>query len=136
MQQTIQIGQVQPATFLKWKESESNAKKVAGNAIFLKMGGVKRFIARTVGGCCGTATYPTVAGAVAKGRTVAGVAAKGWTVAGGAAKGRTVAGGVALMGGMVLASGADTLAQALLTLAAFLVAGACFHEEGEEGGEV
>ena len=49
---------------------------------------------------------------------------------------RLAIGGLSLMGGMVLASGADTVAQALLTLAAFAVAGACLHEEGEKGGEV
>lgn len=48
---------------------------------------------------------------------------------------RLAIGGVSLMGGMVLASGADTVAQALLTLAVFAVAGACLHEEGEKGGE-
>ena len=49
---------------------------------------------------------------------------------------RLAIGGLSLMGGMVLASGADTIPQALLTLAAFAVAGACLHEEGEKGGEV
>ena len=49
---------------------------------------------------------------------------------------RTAAGGVALMGGMVLATGADTIPQALLTLAAFAVAGTCLREEEEKGGEV
>lgn len=48
---------------------------------------------------------------------------------------RTAAGGVALMGGMVLATGADNIPQALLTLAAFMVAGACLHEKEEKGGE-
>lgn len=48
---------------------------------------------------------------------------------------RTAVGGVALMGGMVLATGADNIPQALLTLAAFMVAGACLHEKEEKGGE-
>lgn len=48
---------------------------------------------------------------------------------------RTAVGGVALMGGMVLATGADTIPQALLTLAAFMVAGVCLHEKEEKGGE-
>jgi len=48
---------------------------------------------------------------------------------------RTTVGGVALMGGMVLATGADNIPQALLTLAAFMVAGACLHEKEEKGGE-
>lgn len=47
---------------------------------------------------------------------------------------RTAVGGVALMGGMVLATGADTIPQALLTLAAFMVAGTCLHEKEEKGG--
>lgn len=49
---------------------------------------------------------------------------------------RTAMGGVALMGGMVLATGADTIPQALMTLAAFAVAGTCLHEKEEEGGEI
>ena len=48
---------------------------------------------------------------------------------------RHAVGGVALMGGMVLATGADNIPQALLTLAAFMVAGACLHEKEEKGGE-
>lgn len=48
---------------------------------------------------------------------------------------RHAVGGVALMGGMVLATGADTIPQALMTLAAFMVAGACLHEKEEKGGE-
>ena len=47
---------------------------------------------------------------------------------------RTAVGGVALISGMVLATGADTIPQALLTLAAFVVAGACLHEKQEKGG--
>ena len=40
----------------------------------------------------------------------------------------------ALVAGLVLATGADTIPQALLTLAAFAVAAKCLHEEEEEGG--
>ena len=47
---------------------------------------------------------------------------------------RAAVGGVALISGMVLASGADTIPQALITLAAFMVAGACLREEEEKGG--
>ena len=43
-------------------------------------------------------------------------------------------GGVSLISGMVLATGADTIPQALLTLTAFVVAGACLHEKQEKGG--
>jgi len=107
MQQTIQFGQVQPATFLEWKESESNANQLAGNAILLKVPAVFTRLRVAVEQTTGTALTH-----------------------------RHAVGGVALISGMVLASGADTVAQALLTLAAFLVAGACFHEEGEKGGEV
>ena len=49
---------------------------------------------------------------------------------------RHAVGGVALISGLVLATGADTIPQALLTLAAFLVAGTCLHEKQEKGGEV
>ena len=48
---------------------------------------------------------------------------------------REALGGVALSAGLVLATGADTIPQALLTLAAFMVAGACLHEKEEKGGE-
>ena len=47
---------------------------------------------------------------------------------------REALGGVALAAGLALATGADTLPQALLTLAAFMVAGACLHEKEEKGG--
>ena len=48
---------------------------------------------------------------------------------------RHMVGGVALMGGMALASGTDTVPQALLTLAAFTVAAVCLNDLKEEGGE-
>ena len=48
---------------------------------------------------------------------------------------REAIGIVAMISGMVLATGADTIPQALLTLAAFVVAGACLHEKQEKGGE-
>ena len=47
---------------------------------------------------------------------------------------REAVGGVSLVAGLALATGADTLPQALLTLAAFVVAGACLHEKEEKGG--
>ena len=47
---------------------------------------------------------------------------------------RAAVGGVALISGMALATGADSIPQALLTLAAFAVAAKCLHEEEEEGG--
>lgn len=47
---------------------------------------------------------------------------------------REAVGGVSLVAGLVLATGADTIPQALLTLAAFAVAAKCLHEEEEEGG--
>lgn len=49
---------------------------------------------------------------------------------------RHAVGGVALISGMALATGADTIPQALLTLAAFLVAGTCLHEKQEKGGAI
>lgn len=47
---------------------------------------------------------------------------------------REAVGGVSLVAGLVLATGADTIPQALLTLAAFLVAGTCLHEKQGKGG--
>ncbi len=47
---------------------------------------------------------------------------------------RTAMGGVSLVAGLALATGADTIPQALLTLSAFAVAAKCLHEEEEEGG--
>ena len=49
---------------------------------------------------------------------------------------RTAMGGVSLVAGLVLATGADSIPQALLTLAAFAVAAKCLHEKEEKGGEV
>lgn len=46
---------------------------------------------------------------------------------------REAVGGVSLVAGLALATGADALPQALLTLAAFVVAGACLHEKEEKG---
>lgn len=48
---------------------------------------------------------------------------------------RHAVGGVALMGGMALASGADSIPQALATLAAFAVAATCLNDLKEKGGE-
>lgn len=48
---------------------------------------------------------------------------------------RHAVGGVALMGGMALASGADSIPQALATLAAFAVAAMCLNDLEEKGGE-
>lgn len=47
---------------------------------------------------------------------------------------REAVGGMSLVVGLALATGADTLPQALLKLAAFAVAGACLHEKEEKGG--
>ena len=49
---------------------------------------------------------------------------------------REAVGGVSLVAGLALATGVDTIPQALLTLAAFLVAGTCLHEKQGKGGEV
>lgn len=97
-QLTFQFEGFAPECFLAWKESESDANKVASSAIILRLRAiVERASMRAT---------------------------------------RLAIGGLSLMGGMVLASGADTVAQALLTLAAFVVAGACLQEKQEKGGEV
>lgn len=97
--------------FLQWKESECQVKKIAFSSLVTV--NVLRFCENL---------YASVSFFIYAFAVVAKALHLGAAL-------RTFVGGMALMGGIVLASGVNSIPSALLTLATFAVASLCLKEE-------